>query len=90
MLLLCEHCGRELNNDLDIGAWKARYLEMYDDQIDGHPQDDQIDGHPQNEVYTHKRRAVIVDTVDRLTAKQKTKVGRRSRRTRVRWNQNWI
>jgi hypothetical protein len=25
-----------LDEELDIAAWKACYLEMYDDQIDGH------------------------------------------------------
>jgi hypothetical protein len=62
MLLLCEYCGGVLNKDLDLSAWKARYLEMYDDQIDGHAR---------NEEYKHKRRAVIEDTFDRLIAKQK-------------------
>src|SRR5262245_14316690 len=62
MPLLCEHCGGVLDKDLDIGAWEARYLELYDDQIDGHTQ---------NEEHKPKRRAVIVDTLDRLTAKQK-------------------
>ena len=62
MLLLCNNCGGVVHKDLDIGAWKARYLEMYDDQIDGHTQDEE---------YRHKRRAVIVDTFDRLIAKQK-------------------
>jgi len=33
--------------------------------------DDQIDGHTRNEEYKHKRRAVIVDTFDRLIEKQK-------------------
>ena len=61
MLLLCNYCGGVVDKGLDIGAWKARYLEMYDDQIDGHTQD---------EGYKHKRRAVIVDTFDRLIAKQ--------------------
>jgi cytochrome P450 len=62
MLLLCEHCGGVLDKGRNFGVWKARHLEMYDDQIDGHTQD---------EVYKHKRRAVIVDTFDRLIKKQR-------------------
>jgi hypothetical protein len=64
MLLLCNHCGGVLRKDLDLGAWKTRYLEMYDDQIDEHTYDDEY-----KEAYKHKRRAVIVDTFDRLIAK---------------------
>jgi hypothetical protein len=32
--VLCEYCWGTLAKHLDINAWKARYLEMYDDQID--------------------------------------------------------
>jgi hypothetical protein len=60
MLQFCNNCGGALNNDLDIGAWKARYPHMYDDQIG-----------IRTSKYKHKRRAVIADTFDRLIAKQK-------------------
>jgi hypothetical protein len=56
---LCEHCGGvfDQHNETDVGAWKARYLELYDDQIDGlEPGGD----------YKLQRRAVIADTVDTL------------------------
>ncbi len=41
----------------DVGAWKARYLEMYDDQIDGLE--------PSGE-YKLQRRAMIAATFDTL------------------------
>jgi hypothetical protein len=41
----------------DARVWKARYLEMYDDQIDGmEPRGD----------FKQQRRAVIADTFDTL------------------------
>ncbi len=59
LALLFEHCGGVLDpaRDPDIGAWKARYLEMYDDQID--------DLEPGSD-YKLQRRAVIADTFDTL------------------------
>jgi hypothetical protein len=62
MLPICNNFGGVVDKDLEIGARKARYLEMYDDQIDRHADDEE---------YKHKRWAVIVDTFDRLIAKQK-------------------
>jgi hypothetical protein len=59
LALLLQHCGSVLDpaHEPDIGAWKARYLEMYDDQIDGlEPGGD----------YKPQRRAVIADTFDTL------------------------
>jgi hypothetical protein len=59
LALLLEHCGAVFSPDTepDVGAWKARYLEMYDDQIDGlEPGGD----------YKQQRRAVIADTFDTL------------------------
>jgi hypothetical protein len=57
LALLCEHCGGLLDSTVAVGAWKARYLEMYDDQIDGlEPGGD----------YKLQRRAVIADTFDTL------------------------
>lgn len=59
LALLLEHCGGVLDpaHEPDIGAWKARYLEMYDDQID--------DLEPGGD-YKLQRRAVIADTFDTL------------------------
>ena len=57
LALLCEHCGGLLDSAVNVGAWKARYLEMYDDQIDWlEPMGD----------YKLQRRAVIADTFDTL------------------------
>jgi uncharacterized protein DUF4259 len=57
--LLLEHCGGVLNpaHEPDVGTWKSRYLEMYDDQID--------DLEPSGD-YEMQRRAVIAATFDRL------------------------
>jgi Domain of unknown function (DUF4259) len=63
LALLLEHCGGALDpaHEPDVGAWKARYLAMYDDQIDGlAPTGD----------YKLQRRAVIADTFDRLSRLQ--------------------
>jgi hypothetical protein len=59
LTLLLEHCGGVLDpaHKLDVGAWKARYLEMYDGQID--------DLWPVGD-YKMQRRAVIADTFDTL------------------------
>ena len=55
--LLCEHCHGVLPEKLEVATWKARYLAMYDDQIDGlEPRDE----------YKRQRRAVIEATFDRL------------------------
>jgi cytochrome P450 len=62
LLALCGHCGGVLQEKLDTAAWKARYLAMYDDQIDGM---EPTDG------YKKQRRAVIADTFDRLIAQHK-------------------
>ena len=63
---LCRDCGGVFNTApghmADVGAWKARYLQMYDDQIDGmEPRGD----------FKAQRRAVIADTFDRLIKLQK-------------------
>jgi hypothetical protein len=56
--LLCEHSAGVLDTPVDvIRAWKARYLDMYDDQID--------DLEPKGD-YKLPRRAVIADTFDTL------------------------
>src|SRR5215469_7445880 len=59
LVLLCGQCGGVFNphNEPHVSACKARYLEMYDDQIDGmEPSGD----------FKHQRRAVIADTFDTL------------------------
>jgi hypothetical protein len=55
--LLCDHCGGVLPEDLDVAAWKARYLKIYDEHID-HLE-------PQGN-YKQQRRAVIEATFDKL------------------------
>jgi hypothetical protein len=55
LALLCE-LG-VLNNPADVSAWRARYLEMYDDQIDNLE--------PKGELKL-QRRAVIAATFDTL------------------------
>jgi hypothetical protein len=57
LTLLCEHCHTVLPRNLDVMAWKARYLAMFDEQIDGLGP---VPGHKE------KRRAVIVATFDQL------------------------
>ncbi len=57
LLALCEHCHGVLQENMDIAAWKARYLAMYDEQID--------DLEPTSD-YKLQRRAVIASTFDRL------------------------
>lgn len=61
LTFLCGECGGVFNpasgKAPDISAWKTRYLEMYDDQIDGmEPGGD----------FKSQRRAVIAATFDRL------------------------
>lgn len=61
LALLCEHSAGVLDsapgNAPDVGAWKARYLEMYDDNIDYlEPRGD----------FKLQRRAVIANTFDKL------------------------
>ena len=57
LALLCERCGGVLPSKLDIGTWKTRYLEMYDEQIDAlEPADD----------YKQQRRVVIAEAFNRL------------------------
>src|SRR5690348_5779837 len=57
LLALCDRCHGVLGEHMDIAAWKARYLALYDDEIDTiEPSDD----------YKQRRRAVIADTFDRL------------------------
>lgn len=59
--VLCEHCWGTLAKHLDINAWKTRYLEMYDDQIDElNPTDD----------FKEQRRVVIESAFDRLIEQQ--------------------
>jgi hypothetical protein len=58
-LLVClqEHCHGLLPKQVDIAAWKVRYLHMYDEQIDGlEPRGD----------YKQQRRAMIEAAFDRL------------------------
>lgn len=62
LLALCDHCHGVLHEDMDIAAWKARYLAMYDEQIDGMEPGDDL---------KQQRRTVIVDTFDRLIEQHK-------------------
>ena len=62
LILLCEHCNGVLPEDLDVAAWKQRYLAMYDVQINGL---DPVPGHKE------ERRAVIESTFDRLLTYQR-------------------
>ncbi len=62
LVLLCEHCSGALPGNLDIRAWKARYLTMFDEQID---RLEPADG------YKQQRRAVIADSFDRLISQQR-------------------
>jgi hypothetical protein len=62
LILLCEQCSGVLPEGLDIGAWKRRYLAMYDDQIDGL---EPVTG------FKEERRAVIEKTFDRLLLVQR-------------------
>jgi hypothetical protein len=59
LALLLERSGGvfDSHNETDVGAWKAQYLEMYDDQVD--------DLEPGGD-YKLQRRAVIADTFDTL------------------------
>jgi hypothetical protein len=57
LILLCERCNGVLPEGLDIGAWKQRYLAMYDDQSD---RLEPVAG------FKEERRAVIEKTFDRL------------------------
>ena len=61
LILLCEHCGALLPQEIDVAAWKRRYLEMYDAQIDG------VSAAPG---YKEARRAVIESSFDRLLPHQ--------------------
>jgi hypothetical protein len=55
--LLCQHCHGALPRRIDVVAWKARYLDMYDAQIDGlEPAED----------YKRQRRDEIAATFDTL------------------------
>jgi|SRR6185437_6367962 len=62
LVLLCEHCNGALPDNLDIRAWKARYLTMFDEQIDGLEPADDYKQHP---------RTVIADAFDRLISQQR-------------------
>jgi hypothetical protein len=62
LILLCERCAGILPKGLDVTAWKQRYLEMYDAQIDGLAP---VPGHKE------ERRAVIERTFDRLLTHQR-------------------
>lgn len=57
LLALCERCHGVLKEHVDFAVWKMRYLTMYDDEIDGMVRTDNL---------KQQRRAVIVDTFDRL------------------------
>jgi hypothetical protein len=57
LALLCDHSGGLLDSTVDVGAWTAQYVEMYDDNIDNlQPRGD----------YKRQRRAVIEATFDKL------------------------
>ena len=57
LALLCERCDGALPSRIDVAAWKARYLDMYDAQIDGlEPARD----------YKRQRRDEIAATFDTL------------------------
>ena len=62
LIVLCEHCAGILPKGLDVAAWKQRYLEMYDAQIDGLAP---VPGHKE------ERRTVIEHTFDRLLTHQR-------------------
>lgn len=62
LLLLCEHCGRALPEKLDPATWKARYLAMYDEQIDGLEPSEEL---------KRQRRAIIEATFDRLISQHR-------------------
>jgi hypothetical protein len=57
--LLCEHCRAHLPATSDVAQWKARYLAMYDQQIDA------MEATPG---FKDERRFVIAATFDRLAA----------------------
>jgi hypothetical protein len=57
LLLLCGECHGVLPTSLDVAAWTARYLAMYDDQIDG------LEPGPD---FKRQRRTVIEETFDEL------------------------
>jgi hypothetical protein len=57
--LLCEHCRAHLPATIDVGSWKARYLAMFDREIDG------LEPAPG---FKDERRFVIAATFDRLAA----------------------
>ncbi len=57
LLALCEHCHGVLPETLDIGAWKTRYLEMFDSQIDA------LEPTP---AFKQERRTVVAATFDKL------------------------
>jgi hypothetical protein len=62
LILLCEHSSAALPKEIDVAAWKRRYLELYDAQIDG------LSAAPG---YKEARRAVIESTFDRLLPHQR-------------------
>ena len=57
LVLLYAHCRGVLPDGLDVSAWKARYLAMFDEQIDELEPDDD---------YKQRRRSVIAGAFDRL------------------------
>jgi hypothetical protein len=57
--LLCEHCRAHLPASVHVAEWKARYLAMYDREIDG------LAPAPG---FKDERRCVIAATFDRLAA----------------------
>src|SRR5262249_52273732 len=57
--LLCEHCRAQLPTSVHVAQWKARYLAMYDREIDGLAPAPGFKG---------ERRFVIAATFDRLAA----------------------
>jgi hypothetical protein len=58
---MCEYCQISVPLDLDIIAWKTRYLAMFDDEIA------EFKLKPESE---DERRAIIAATFDQLIALQ--------------------
>lgn len=57
LVLLCKHCHALLPRAVNVQDWQTRYLAMYDRDIDGlEPKPD----------FKAQRRAVIIDTFERL------------------------
>lgn len=57
LVLLCKHCHAALPRSVNIRDWQTRYLAMYDRDIDD------LEPTP---VFKVQRRAIILDTFERL------------------------